>query len=299
MLRTLSGEKLARPSRAKWLRRTQLRSLAVSLRLIALAAGALVIMAPIIWMLAASLEPMSEVTTFPPTLLPHPVQFSNYIRGFTFMPFARFFLNTLFIGFMSALGTLLAASLAGYAFARLSAPDKNVLFILVLSTLMLPYTVTVIPQYILFRQLHWINTFFPLWVPEWFGGGPFFIFLFRQFFMAFPLDLADAARIDGVGPLQFLVRTVVPLSRPMLAAVFVLEFIYGWNQYLWPLLVTSGGRDATVVMGIREMISAAQSFAVPQWDLIMAVSLVAMVPPVIVALVMQRWFVRGLTAGIN
>jgi len=124
-------------------------------------------------------------------------------------------------------------------------------------------------------------------------------FLFRQFFMTFPLDLADAARMDGIGPVRFLTRIVPPLSKPNLAAVFVLEFIYGWHQYLWPLLVTSNAHDATVVMGIKEMIVSAQSFAVLQWNLVMTVALLALVPPVVVVLVMQRWFVKGLTAGIN
>ncbi|MCL4543604.1 MAG: carbohydrate ABC transporter permease [Chloroflexi bacterium] len=291
MLQTLSGEKLARPSRAKWLRRTQLRSLAVSLRLIALAAGALVIMAPIIWMLAASLEPMSEVTTFPPALLPHPVQFSNYIRGFTFMPFARFFLNTLFIGFMSALGTLLAASLAGYAFARLSAPDKNVLFILVLSTLMLPYTVTVIPQYILFRQLHWINTFFPLWVPEWFGGGPFFIFLFRQFFMSIPSDVFEAARIDGCGYFGLYRQILLPLSVPVLATAAIFRFQFAWNDFLGPLIYINSTSKYTVSLGLS--LFTAKYGATP-WNQLLAVTILAIIPPVVLFFIGQRYLITGI-----
>ena len=291
MLQTLSGEKLARPSRAKWLRRTQLRSLAVSLRLIALAAGALVIMAPIIWMLAASLEPMSEVTTFPPTLLPHPVQLSNYIRGFTFMPFARFFLNTLFIGFMSALGTLLAASLAGYAFARLSAPDKNVLFILVLSTLMLPYTVTVIPQYILFRQLHWINTFFPLWVPEWFGGGPFFIFLFRQFFMSISADVFEAARIDGCGYFGLYRQILLPLSVPVLATAAIFRFQFAWNDFLGPLIYINSTSKYTVSLGLS--LFTAKYGATP-WNQLLAVTILAIIPPVVLFFIGQRYLITGI-----
>lgn len=121
----------------------------------------------------------------------------------------------------------------------------------------------------------------------------------RQYFRAFPLELTDAARLDGVGPIRFLISVVLPLARPTLAALAVLEFIYGWNQYLWPLLVASGLQRATVVMGVKGLISAAQSFAVPQWDLVMVLALVALIPPVIVVVAMQRWFVRGLMSRIN
>ncbi len=212
-------------------------------------------------------------------------------------PVAQLMASSAVMALGIAVGKLLLSVPVAYAVVFFRFRGRALAFWLIFATLMMPVEVRFFPTYQVTVQLGLLNSFGGLILPL--VASATAVFLFRQFFMAFPLDLADAARIDGVGPLQFLVRIVVPLSRPMLAAVFVLEFIYGWNQYLWPLLVTSGGRDATVVMGIREMISAAQSFAVPQWDLIMAVSLVAMVPPVIVALVMQRWFVRGLTAGIN
>jgi sn-glycerol 3-phosphate transport system permease protein len=170
-------------------------------------------------------------------------------------------------------------------------------FWLIFITLMLPINVIFFPTYQVTAQFGLLNSYGGLILPLIASATA--TFLFRQFFMTFPVELADAARIDGSGPLRFLWSIVLPLSRTNLAAIFVLEFVYGWNQYLWPLVVSTSPHSATVVMGIQEMISAAQSFAVPQWNLVMAVALLAMVPPVLVVVVMQRWFVKGLMAGIS
>lgn len=186
---------------------------------------------------------------------------------------------------------------AAYAVSFFRFPGRMVMFWVIFATLMMPTEVRFFPTYKVTADLGLLNTQTGLILPL--VASATAVFLLRQFFRAFPLELADAALLDGVGPIRFLTSMVLPLARPILAAVFVLEFIYGWNQYLWPLLITSSPNKVTVVMGIKQLISAAQSFAVPQWDLVMTISMVALIPPVIVILAMQRWFVRGLTAGIN
>lgn len=218
-------------------------------------------------------------------------------RGITNSPaVGNLMVNSAVMALGVALGKLALSVPVAYAVVFFRFKGRLLCFWLVLATLMLPVEVRFFPTYQVTAQLGMINSFPGLIVPL--VASATAVFFFRQSFKSFPTELADAGRLDGIGPLGFLWRVVLPLSKPGLAAVFVLEFIYGWNQYLWPLLVTSG-THTTVVMGIREMISAAQSFAVPQWNLVMTVALLALVPPVLVVLVMQRWFVRGLTAGIS
>jgi sn-glycerol 3-phosphate transport system permease protein len=211
-------------------------------------------------------------------------------------PLGSLMANSAVMALGVSIGKLVLSIPAAFAVAFFRFRGRMVAFWLIFATLMLPVEVRFFPTYQVTAQLGMLNSFSGLVIPL--VASATAVFLFRQFFMTFPLELADAARLDGIRPLGFLWRIVLPLSKPNLAAVFVLEFIYGWNQYLWPLLVTSGSH-ATVVMGIREMISAAQSFAIPQWNLIMTVTLLALAPPVVVVVVMQRWFVKGLTAGIS
>jgi len=186
---------------------------------------------------------------------------------------------------------------AAYAVSFFRFRGRMVMFALIFVTLMMPIEVRFFPTYAVTANLGLLNTQTGLILPL--VASATAVFLLRQFFRTFPLELADAARLDGVGPMRFLVAIVLPLSRPVLAAVAVLEFIYGWNQYLWPLLVASSLKRATVVIGVKGLIGAAQSFAVPQWDLVMLLALVALIPPVLVVVVMQRWFVRGLMSGIS
>jgi sn-glycerol 3-phosphate transport system permease protein len=196
-----------------------------------------------------------------------------------------------------AVGKLLISIPAAFAVVFFRFRGRMLAFWLIFITLMLPIEVRFFPTYQVTAQFSLLNSYGGLILPL--VASATATFLFRQFFMTFPVQLADAARLDGSGPLRFLWSIVLPLSRTNLAAIFVLEFVYGWNQYLWPLIVTTSRNSATVVMGIQEMISAAESFAVPQWNLVMAVALLAMVPPVLVVVVMQRWFVKGLMSGTN
>lgn len=205
--------------------------------------------------------------------------------------------NSFVMALAVSVGKLLLSVPAAYAVVFFRFRGRMLTFWLIFATLMLPIEVRFFPTYQVTVELGLLNNLGGLVVPL--VASATAVFLFRQCFMTFPVELADAARLDGIGPVRFLTHIVLPLARPNVAAVFVLEFVYGWNQYLWPLLVTSSNRDATIVMGIKEMIASAQSFAVPQWDLVMSVALLALVPPVLVVVVMQRWFVKGLTAGIS
>ena len=212
-------------------------------------------------------------------------------------PVTTLMANSAVMAFGISIGKLVLSIPAAYAVAFFRFRGRMVAFWLIFITLMLPIEVIFFPTYQVTAQFGLLDSYAGLILPL--VASATATFLFRQFFMTFPVHLADAARIDGSGPLRFLWSVVLPLSRTNLAAIFVLEFVYGWNQYLWPLVVATSQRSATVVMGIQEMISSAQSFAVPQWNLVMAVALLAMVPPVLVVVVMQRWFVKGLMSGTS
>lgn len=212
-------------------------------------------------------------------------------------PVSRMLWNSLEMAMGISLGKILLSVPAAFAVVFFRVRGRMLAFWLIFVTLMLPVEVRFYPTYKVVAQLGLLNTLPGIVLPLIASATG--TFLFRQFFLTFPPELADAARVDGCGPLRYLVEVVLPLSKVNLAAIFVLEFIYGWNQYLWPLLTTTSPSESTVVMGMKEMISAAQSFSVPEWNLVMAVAIVALVPPVIVIVVMQRWFVKGLTGGIT
>lgn len=214
-----------------------------------------------------------------PELLPEPWVFSNFYDGFTVLPFGQYFLNSTQIAVLRVIGQILAASLAGYAFARLQAPGKNVLFALVLSTLMLPYTVK-IPQYIIFQRLGWIDTYLPLIIPH-FNEGTFFIFLFRQFFRSIQDELSEAARLDGCSFLGIYWRMMLPLSLPVIAASSILIFQNSGQELLQPLIFLHDNDKYTIPLGLATFRS---SYGSSPWHLIMAVSIGAALPPVILFL---------------
>lgn len=212
-------------------------------------------------------------------------------------PVGSMLVNSAIMALGITVGKLLISIPTSFAVVYFRFPGRMLAFWLIFATLFLPVEVRFFPTFQVTAQLHLLNSFPGLIVPLIASATA--TFLFRQIFMTMPAELADAARIDGIKPMQFLTKILLPLSKANLAAIFVLEFVYGWNQYLWPLLITTGTQHETVVMGIKQMIAAAQGFSVPQWNLVMAASLVALAPPVVVVVVMQRWFVKGLTAGIT
>ncbi len=288
----LEPRSLTRPGRtvAWWQRRSTRRAIFRVLATIIVALGAIAVLFPVAFMISTSLKTTDQTAAIPIIWVPIPPQWNNFVDALTTEDFALYFRNTTIITVGSLIGTVLSASLAAYGFARLRAPGRNLLFILVLSTLMLPSPVTIIPRFVLFTKLGWVNTFLPLIVPAWFGGGAFNIFLLRQFFMGVPREMDEAARIDGAGYFQIFWRILVPLSLPALGIVCIFHFFFAWNDFFEPLIYLNNNNVWTVAIGLAGFTAAYGGTA---WNLLMAASLVAMLPCIVLFFVAQRYFVQG------
>ncbi|MEN6478196.1 MAG: carbohydrate ABC transporter permease [Anaerolineales bacterium] len=251
--------------------------------------GVVVIMIPFLWMISVSLMNKAEIYANPPKWIPSKFLWSNYYEAVTTIPFMRLLRNSLYIVIGRLVGTVLSASLAAYGFARLRAPDRDWLFIVVLATMMLPSSVTLIPQFILFTKLGWVNTMKPLIVPAWFGGGAYNIFLLRQFFMTIPLDYDDAARIDGCGHFRIWWQIILPLSAPVLATVAIFNIMYSWNDFMGPLIYLKSMTESTLALGLYFF----QGVYQPEWNHLMAISVLLILPMVIMFFFAQRLFIQG------
>ena len=218
---------------------------------------AIVMLIPMIWMIITSFETLSETRHFPPTLIPSSLQWQNYTAVLQQAPFARWFMNTLIVTVVVVAGNLLFCSLAGYAFARIKFFGRDVVFILVLATLMIPFQVIIIPTFIIVRKLGLIDTLGALIVPNL--AGAFGIFLLRQFFRSLPIELEEAARIDGASRLGVLFKIVLPLSGPVLATVAVITFLWTWNDFLWPLVTLYSPNNMTLQLGLDDVPGLAQT----------------------------------------
>ncbi|MBI2939858.1 MAG: carbohydrate ABC transporter permease [Chloroflexi bacterium] len=249
---------------------------------------------PAVWLISTSLKLPGAEMSFPPELIPRVVSWDNYPKALTSQPFLLFFRNTMLIVALNLVGVLLSASLAGYAFARLRFRFRSALFGLCLSTMMLPYVVTLIPTFIMFRVLGWTNTFLPLTVPAFFGGGAFNIFLFRQFFMTLPYELDEAARVDGASSLQIWWRIILPLSGPVLATVAIFNVVYHWNEFLMPLIFLNTPDRFTMALGLRMFQMSMGNYGHGQWALLMAASTSMIMPILVLFFAAQRYFMRGI-----
>jgi multiple sugar transport system permease protein len=256
--------------------------------IILMAAVAVLFLAPALWMLSSSLKPDYEIFATPPTLWPSSPRWQNYTEALTSLPFGRFAVNTLIIALSSIIGHLLSCSIVAYGFARLRAPGKGFMFILMLSTLMLPYPVTMVPLFIIFSKLGLINSFIPLILPTFFGNA-FHIFLLRQAFKQIPPDLEDAARMDGASTLQVLLNVILPLSRPALATVAIFTFQAAWNDFLAPLIFLHDQSLYTLQLGL----SLFRGTYNVQWAYLMAASLVVTLPVIAIFFFAQRSFIEG------
>jgi ABC-type glycerol-3-phosphate transport system permease component len=252
--------------------------------------GSILIMIPVFWMVSSALKPNNQIFLFPPQWIPNPIQWDNFVTAMTSLPFGTYFQNTMIIEVGSIVGTVLSCSVVAYGFARLNAPGRNFWFVVLLSTMMLPGVVTMIPVYLIFRQLGWVNTFLPLIVPNFFGSA-FFIFLLRQFFMTIPRDFEEAARIDGANTWQVLTRIMLPLSKPALATVTIFTFMGVWNDFMGPLIYLNKPETYTLALGLNFF----KGQYVSQWNLLMAASLVMMLPLVLLFFVAQKAFIEGIT----
>jgi len=251
---------------------------------------AAVMLLPLAWMLVTSIETLAESRHFPPTIVPSGIHWENYPNALDSAPFGRFFANSLVVTLASVAGNLVFCSLAGYAFARLRFFGRDVIFIVLLATLMVPFQVTMIPTFLIVQHLGLVNSLGALIAPNL--VTPFGIFLLRQFFRTLPIDLEEAARIDGCSRLGVLFRVVLPLSMPALATLGIVTFLWTWNDFLWPLIVITSTDQSTVQLGLASFQGAHDT----KWNLLMAGNVMALAPMLIVFVVAQRWFVRSLAS---
>lgn len=266
------------------------RLIAKALLYLLLSMGGVVVALPFLWMVSSSLKTPSEIFLFPPRLLPSAFRYKNYYDALTAVPFARYFRNSALVSLLVVVGTITSSSFVAYGFAYLRGWGRNGLFAIVLATMMLPNQVTLIPQFLLFTKLHWVNTYAPLTVPYFFGGA-FNIFLFRQFFLGIPRDYLDASRVDGATHFGTYLRIIMPMSRPVTATVAVLALFWSWNEFLLPLVYLNSERLYTVPLGLAAFQQAYASQT--PWHWLMAASVVAVLPLIVLFFFAQRIFIQG------
>ncbi|MET1005907.1 MAG: carbohydrate ABC transporter permease [Propionibacteriaceae bacterium] len=266
------------------------------IRLIVLSVGCFLVLMPVAWMVLTSLKSPTQVFVMPPIWVFSP-QWHNYLDVLTLVPFQKYILNTATIVGLVVLGTLLSCSFCAYGFARLKAPGRNAIFFILMATLMLPTTVTLVPTYIVFNHIGWLNTFKPLILPAFFGSA-FFIFLFRQFFLGIPKELEEAARIDGASYLRIWWTIFLPLSWPVIATVTVFTFIGAYNDFFGPVIYLSDESKYTIAVALSYFSGSPRIG--PQIHLTMAATTIAALPSILVFLLAQRYFIRGIAvSGVN
>jgi ABC-type glycerol-3-phosphate transport system permease component len=258
-----------------------------------LIAVALSMVVPFMWMLTTSLRTPGTEFSYPPLILPQEFNFSQYQRLFQNLPFAQYFINTVFVTAATVLGQLLVCSLAAYGFARLNFMGRDTIFVLYLTTMMIPFQITLIPMYLIITQLGWVNTYQGLIVPG--VSSAFGIFLLRQSFLNIPRDYQDAARIDGASEFVIFTRVFLPLNGPTLATLAVFAFMGTWTDLLWPLLIARSEQLRTLELGLAYFNARPNAFSQPNWPLLMAGALVVMLPVLIVYIFAQRYFIQGIS----
>jgi ABC-type glycerol-3-phosphate transport system permease component len=261
--------------------------------------GAVIMITPFAFLISSSLKIETQVFQYPIQWIPDPVRWMNYVDALTQKPFLQYFSNTMIIVVLNQIAILVAASLCGYGFARIDFPGRNFWFGIALATMMLPYYVTMVPQFILFSRLGWMDGYLPLTVPYFFGGGAFNVFLFRQFFRTIPEDLSDAARMDGCSEFGIYWRIFVPLSTAVFITVSIFTFMFSWNDFIGPLLYINSPQNFTIALGLatyRSMMGVGRT----RWDLLMAASVAMTAPVVILFFILQRYFIMGVVmSGIK
>ena len=251
---------------------------------------------PFIYMLSMSLQSARQLSQYPPTWWPVPFRWDNFPNALSYpqRPFHLFFRNSLWYTFMATVGTLLSSAIVAYGFSRVEWPGRDTFFVLVLATMMLPSQVTMIPQYIIFNKLGWLNSFYPLIVPAWLGSA-FNIFLLRQFFMTIPRELDEAAILDGCDYFSILWRIIMPLSKPAMVTVVAFSIVGTWNNFMGPLLYLTDTKKMTVALGLRVFRQlAGDTGAMVEFGQIMAASVMSLVPMLILFVAAQRYFVAGI-----
>jgi len=246
---------------------------------------------PFYWLLSSSLKTTAQIFQMPPVWWPNPILWTNYIRVFTESPFAHYALNTLVIAAPVTIGTLISGAMVAYGFSRIEWKGRDLLFGITLSTLMIPFTVTMVPMFIIFRKLRWIGSYKPLIVPAFFGS-PYFIFMLRQFFRTIPPELSDAARVDGASELRIFLRIVLPLTKPALAVVALFSFIGVWGDFLAPLIYIDDMKKYTIALGLFRFLGDRAHET--DWGILMAASTFTLLPIVLIFFLAQRTFIEGI-----
>jgi len=252
--------------------------------------GALVVfMGPFFWLLSTSLKTDAAMFRLPPQWVPDPVTLDHYREALVEFPALKYTANTLIIVFFSTAGTVLSCSMAAYAFSRLKWPDRGLVFGILLATMMIPGQVTMIPVFIMFSKMHWVDTFLPLIVPAFFGNA-FFIFLLRQFFLTLPEELLEAARLDGAGEWRVFWQIVLPLSKPALITVMIFTVLREWNDFMGPLIYLTSEENRTLALGLAHL----KGVQGTEWGLLMAAALLMVLPALLLFFVAQRFFIEGI-----
>ncbi len=252
--------------------------------------AAFVFLLPFLWMLSTSLKPDAQLYAYPPIWIPNPLQWSNFPKTVTFVPFFLYLRNTLIISLSSMIGVVISSALAAYSLARIRWPGRHILFLMTIATLMLPSQVTLIPVFLVFKNLGWVGDFRPLILPQFFGFA-YYIFLMRQFFMSIPNELSEAAYIDGANEFRIFWSVILPLAKPALATVAVFQFIRSWTDYINPLIYLNDQNLYTLQLGLQQYSSQYGR----EWGLLMAAAVLISLPPIIIFFLTQRTFVQGVT----
>jgi len=251
---------------------------------------ALFMLIPFVWLVSSSLKSQIQIFQYPPEWIPNPILWENYVEALTYKPFLLYFRNSLIIAVLNVIAVVFTSSFCAYGLARIRFWGRDFWFGIVVGTLFLPSVIVLVPQFIMFTRLGWVNTFLPLTVPLFFGGGAFNIFLLRQFFRTIPEELADAARIDGCGEFGIYWRIMMPLAKPALITVGIFTALNAWNDLLGPLLYLRSPSLYTVAVGLATF----RGTLATRWDLQMAASTAMVVPVVILFFFAQRYFIKGI-----
>lgn len=244
---------------------------------------------PLAWIASTSLKAPGQVFITPIEWIPTTPHWSNYAEVFQRLPFARFILNSLFVTFMGTLGSVLSSTMVAYGLARIRWPGRDIIFVVLIATMMLPGIVTLIPVFIIFKTINWIGTFYPLWVPAWFGLA-FYIFLIRQYMLTLPIELDEAAKIDGASNFRILWQIIAPLCGPAIAAVAIFSFIFHYNDFMHPLIYLTKNEMFTLPLGLLWFQGRFGNF----WHLVMAASMITIIPVISLFFLAQRYFIQGI-----
>ncbi len=274
-------------------RRPLIKAVQRALFYLMLIALALIFAGPLLWMLSTSFKTDPQVYRVPPTWIPNPARLLNYPEALSSRPFGTYTFNTLKYGLGAVAGALISNTLVAYGFARIRWPGRDVFFIICLSTMMIPFQVRMIPLYLTFKNLGWLNTYLPLVVPTFLGVNAYYTFLLRQFFLTIPSELSDAARVDGCTELGILIRIILPLAKPALAVIGLLQFMFAWDNYIGPLIYLNSESLYPIALGLQQFRTMFQEELM--WPYMMAASTATVAPVIILYFFVQRTFVEGIS----